>query len=191
MVDFAGWYDNQPYRDFVFYFPFQHLFFIGPCMFFYVQSQLNPSFRVGKNEWRHLFPWFLYLLYNVIIWVIDKLVLRSNYFYANGTDKDFDTWYQVTGFLSMLFYFIIPLRYYGLYKKIIVQVISYADLVMFRWIRNFLLAFLLILIVRLCFYISGFFQSSFTISLLPGISILFKRKLRCNWTSSLTSPKMC
>jgi hypothetical protein len=50
MVDFAGWYDNQPYRDFVFYFPFQHLFFIGPCMFFYVQSQLNTSFRVGKNE---------------------------------------------------------------------------------------------------------------------------------------------
>jgi AraC-like DNA-binding protein len=157
MVGFAGWYDNQPYRDFVFYFPFQHLFFIGPCVFFYVQSQLNPSFRVGKNEWLHLLPGFLYLLYSVIIWVTDKFILKSIYFYSNGTDKDFDTWYQLTGFLSMLFYFIISLRYYSLYKKIIVQVISYADLVMFRWIRNFLLAFLLILVIRFGFYVSDFF----------------------------------
>jgi len=63
----------------------------------------------------------------------------------------------VSGFLSMLIYFILSLRYYSIYKKLIVQVISYADVVMFRWIRNFLFAFLLMLLVRLVFYISNFF----------------------------------
>ena len=49
MLGFAGWYDNQPYRDFMFYTPFQHLFFIGPVIFFYTQSLLNPAFRFGKR----------------------------------------------------------------------------------------------------------------------------------------------
>ena len=160
MLGFAGWYDNQPYRDILFYFPFQQLYFIGPVIFFYVQSLLNPSFRFGKKEWLHLLPGLLYILFCAGMLVTDKLVLKKYYFLANGADPDFDTWYQLTGFLSMLLYFFLSLRYYNLYKKLIVQVISYADTVMFRWIKNFLLAFLLMLLVRLGFYISDFFIGS-------------------------------
>lgn len=158
MVGFAGWYDTQPYRDILFYVPFQHLFFIGPVIFFYVQSLLNPSFRFGKKELLHLIPGLLYLFFSIVMVVTDKLVLGKYYFLANGEDPDFDTWYQFTGFISMLAYFILSLRYYLLYKKLIVQVISYAEVVMFRWVRNFLLAFLLMLFVRLGFYISDFFM---------------------------------
>ena len=158
IVGFAGWYDTQPYRDILFYVPFQHLFFIGPVIFFYVQSLLNPSFRFGKKELLHLIPGLLYLFFSIVMVVTDKLVLGKYYFLANGEDPDFDTWYQFTGFISMLAYFILSLRYYLLYKKLIVQVISYAEVVMFRWVRNFLLAFLLMLFVRLGFYISDFFM---------------------------------
>ncbi len=160
MVGFAGWYDTQPYRDILFYIPFQHLYFIGPVIFFYVQSLLNPSFRFGKKEWLHLVPGMLYLLFSIVMVVTDKLVLKRYFFLANGQDPDFDTWYQLTGFLSMLLYFLLSLRYYSLYKKLMVQVISYADVVMFRWIQNFLLAFLLMLTVRFGFYISDFFIGS-------------------------------
>lgn len=157
MIGFAGWYDNQPYRDILFYVPFQHLFFIGPVIFFYVQSLLNPSFRFGKKEWLHLVPGLLYLLFCIIMVVTDKLVLKKYYFLANNADPDFDTWYQLAGFVSMLSYFLLSLRYYNVYKKLMVQVISYADVVMFRWIRNFLLAFLLMLLVRFGFYVAEMF----------------------------------
>lgn len=157
MIGFAGWYDNQPYRDILFYVPFQHLYFIGPIIFFYIQSLLNPSFRFGKKEWLHFIPGFLYLLFSIVMVVTDKLVLKKYFFLANGADPDFDTWYQITGFFSTLIYFILSLRYYSLYKKLMVQVISYADVVMFRWIRNFLLAFLLMLMVRFGFYIAEMF----------------------------------
>jgi AraC-like DNA-binding protein len=160
MVGFAGWYDNQPYRDFLFYTPFQQLYFIGPVIFFYVQSLLNPSFRFGKKQWLHLIPGILYLLFSLVMVATDKVVLKKYFFLANGQDPDFDTWYQLTGFASMLFYFILSIRYYSLYKKLIVQVISYADVVMFRWVRNFLLAFLLILIIRFCFYVSSLFMDT-------------------------------
>ncbi|MCY7310146.1 MAG: AraC family transcriptional regulator [Chitinophagaceae bacterium] len=154
MIGFGGWYDEQPYRDILFYVPFQHLYFIGPVIFFYVQSLLNPSFRFGKKEWLHLLPGLLYLLFSVVMVVTDKLILKKYFFLANGADPDFDTWYQLTGFASMVLYFILSIRYYSLYKKLIVQVISYADVVMFRWIKSFLLSFLFILIVRLGFTIS-------------------------------------
>ena len=155
MTGFAGWYDTQPYRDILFYTPFQHLYFIGPVIYFYVQSLLNPSFRFGKKEWLQLVPGLLYLLYSVVMVTTDKLVLGDYYFLASGADPDFDTWYQLTGFVSMLVYFLLAFRYYQLYRKLMVQVISYADSVLFRWVRNFLLAFLVMLAFRLLFFVLG------------------------------------
>lgn len=150
MIGFAGWYDHQPYRDILFYTPFHQLYFIGPVVFFYVQSLLNPLFRFGKKDWFHLLPGLLYLLWSVAVVITDKLVLKKYYLMNGFADPDFETWYQASGLLSMLFYFAISLRYYLLYKKMIVQLVSYADTVLFKWVRHFLLAFLLMLIFRIC-----------------------------------------
>lgn len=155
MLGFGGWYDNQPYRDILFYFPFQHLFFIGPVIFFYVQSLLNPTFRFSKNHWLHLLPGIVYLLFCMVIFVTDKLLLHQYYFLASQQDPDFDLWYQLAGFTSMVLYFLVSLRYYNLYRTIIMQAISYAEVVMFRWVKKFLLAFLLMLVLRLLFFIAG------------------------------------
>ena len=153
MLGFAGWYDAQPYRDFLFYMPMQHLYFMGPVIFFYVQSLLNPSFRFGKKEWVHLLPGILYLLYSLVMFVTDKLILKHYYFLADEMDRDFDYWYQASGLVSMLIYFFISLRYYSLYKKLMVQVVSYADTVLFRWVKKFLLAFLLMQLLHIGFEI--------------------------------------
>lgn len=156
MLGFGGWYDNQPYRDILFYTPMQHLFFMGPVIFFYVQSLLNPSFKFGKKEWLHLLPGILYLLYSLVIIVTDKIILKKYYFLADGMDRDFDGWYQKSGLISMILYFIISLRYYKLYKKLMVQVISYADTVLFKWVKNFLFAFLLMQLLQVFFYVASF-----------------------------------
>lgn len=155
MTGFAGWYDTQPYRDLLFYTPFQHLYFIGPVIYFYVQSLFNPSFRFGKKDWLHLLPGLLYLLFSAVMVITDKLVLQDYYFLASGADPDFDTWYQLSGFVSMIIYFLLSLRYYQLYRKLMMQVISYADHVLFRWVRNFLVAFLVMLALRLLFFVLG------------------------------------
>ena len=156
MLGFAGWYDNQPYRDFIFYTPFQHLYFMGPVIFFYVQCLLNPSFHFNKKQWLHLLPGLGYILFSLVVFCTDKIILKRYYFLADGTDKDFDLWYQLTGFLSMLIYFFIALRYYNLYKKLMLQVVSYADIVLFKWVKNFLYAFLIMLLLRLLFFVASF-----------------------------------
>lgn len=148
MLGFAGWYDNQPYRNFMFYMPFQHLFFIGPILFFYIQSLLNPAFLLNKKQFSHLIPGVLYGIYIFSIFIYDKLISTKPYFYANGMDKDFDGWYQYSGFISMLIYLIFSLKYYNKYRKFVVQITSNADAVLFSWIRKYLIAFLVMLLLK-------------------------------------------
>lgn len=151
MLGFAGWYDNQPYRDFMFYVPFQHLFFIGPVMFFYTQILLNSAFKFNEKQFLHFIPGILYLIYNLVIWIYDKLIIKNYYFYDDGIDKDFDTWYQYSGQISMIIYFVLTIRYYNLYKKLIVQIASNADQVLFKWIKNYLVAFLVMILLPIIF----------------------------------------
>lgn len=157
MLGFAGWYDNQPYRDILFYLPLQHLFFIGPIIFFYTQSLLNPSFKFTKKEALHLIPGLLYLLYIIAIGIYDKLILHEYYFYANGMDKDFDNWYQKTGLVSMIVYFILSIKYYNSYKKLMYQVVSYADSILFQWIKTYLMAFVIMLSLPILFDCISYF----------------------------------
>ena len=153
MLGFSGWYSLLPYRNIMFYVPFQQLFLIGPVIYFYTQSLLNPSFAFKRKDWLHLIPAFAYLAYRLIIFITDKVVLQEYYFYANGKDKNLDTWYQMAGVLSMLIYFFLSLRYYTIYKKIIFQTISFADTLLFSWIKNYLFAFLLMQLLWLIFFL--------------------------------------
>ncbi|RYY56840.1 MAG: helix-turn-helix domain-containing protein [Chitinophagaceae bacterium] len=157
MLGFAGWYDTQPYRDLLFYIPFQQLYFIGPVIFFYIQALLNPAFRFTRKSLVHLVPGLVYLAWSLAVVITDQVVLDDYYFLAEGEDPDFETWYQLTGVASMLCYLVASLRYYQLFRTFIVQVTSNADNFVFRWIRNFLLAFLVMLVIRIVFFVAGFF----------------------------------
>jgi len=153
MLGFAGWYSLLPYRDILFYIPFQQLFFIGPAIYFYTKSLLNPSFKFLRKDWIHLIPGLVYIVYRLIVFSVDKIILGQYYFYENGRDKNLDTWYQMAGFVSMLIYFLLCLRYYADYKKIIFQTLSYADTVLFGWVRRYLITFLIMQVLWLVFFL--------------------------------------
>ena len=153
MTGYAGWYSVTIYREILFFTPFQQLFLIGPVLYFYTQSLLNKSFKLSKGDWIHFAPAAMYLLYSLVVFVGDKLVLSEFYFYADGRDKDLSPWYQVSGLISMLVYLIASLRYYTNYQIIAFQTVSFANSVLHKWIRNFFIAFLSILLLRVLFFI--------------------------------------
>ena len=150
MLGHAGWYSLQPYRDILLYIPTQQQFLLGPVIFYYTQSLLNKSFKLHYRNCWHLLPALLYLLYSLIIFIADKLVLKQYFFYANGRDKDLDTWYQVAGSISMTIYGMLSLRYYSLYKKLLYQVTSVADTLLFSWVKKYLMAFFLMQAIMFC-----------------------------------------
>jgi AraC-like DNA-binding protein len=130
---------------------------LGPVMYFYVQSLLNPSFRFGRKEALHFAPAVAYLVFVLLVFVTDKLVLHQYWFLASGVDPDFAAWYQLSGFASMLVYTLLALRYFRLFRRLMLQVTSFADRLQFSWVRHFLLAFSVMLFLRACFYILALF----------------------------------
>ena len=157
MLGFAGWYDKQPYRDIVFYIPFQHLYFIGPVLYCFVQSILNPAFKFNKRTLLHFGPGILYLIYSLAVFITDKMVLQRYYFLADGIDRDFDSWYQYSGFVSMIFYFILSFKFYQKYVLLMQNLVSFADNLLFKWLKNFLIAFLSMQVLQVVFFVLGLF----------------------------------
>lgn len=153
MFGYSGWYSRQTTREILFFTPLMQLYFIGPMLYFYVSSILDPHFKLGKKQWLHFLPGVLYLLYSLLIFIVDKLVLDEFYFYSDGRDKDLANWYQITGFLSMLSYLALSLRKYKRYRAFIFDTLSYAHAIAHQWVFRFLIAFFGILLFRLLFFI--------------------------------------
>jgi AraC-like DNA-binding protein len=153
MLGYAGWYSKASYRDILFYVPFQQLFLLPPVLYLYVRSLLDKSFVFSKKELVHFVPAGLYFLYSLIVFTVDKIAPGELFFYNDGKDKDFSTWYQVAGFIMLAFYLTLSLKTYRKYKRITYDVISFADSVMFKWAQRFLIAFLLLLTIRGLFFV--------------------------------------
>ncbi|NQZ75163.1 MAG: helix-turn-helix domain-containing protein [Ekhidna sp.] len=155
MLGYAGWYGRDPYRAFMFFVPFNQLFLIGPVFFFYVQTLLDKQLVYTKRDLLHFAPAIVYLIYSLVVFVTDILLLDAYYFYADEQDKDLDQWYQIAGVISMLAYLLLSLRYYQSYRKISLQEVSFADAIAFKWIRNFAVAFSIILFLRIVFFFTN------------------------------------
>lgn len=153
MFGYAGWYGQQPYRDVLFYIPFQQLLLLPPVLFFYTKSLLDKSFSFKRADFIHFIPAVIYLIYSILIFITDKIILQEYYFYADGRDKDLATWYQIAGFISLVFYSIKSLNTYRKYKSITFDVVSFADNILFKWVQRFLIALLVLLIIRVLFFV--------------------------------------
>lgn len=153
MLGYAGWYSDQPYRDFLFYTPFQQLLLLPPVLYFYIKTLLDKSFKFTTKDYLHFIPAAAYLIYSLVIFLTDKVFLNEYYFYADGRDKDFSSWYQIAGLCFMAYYLAISLKTYYRYKAITYNVLSFADQVMFKWAKRFLIAFLVLIAIRLVFFV--------------------------------------
>lgn len=153
MFGYANWYGRDGYREFLFFMPFQQLFLLGPVFFFYVKTLLNTDSKFTWKDALHFLPAIAYLGYSLIVLITDTLVLDEYYFYADGRDKDLDFWYQMSGLVSMLFYLLLSLKHYLNYRKLSLQEASFADDVAFKWIQHFAIAFSLILLLRVLFFV--------------------------------------
>ena len=153
MLGYANWYANKFTREILFFIPFMQVLLIGPVVYFYTKSLLNTGYKFSKKDYIHLIPTILYSVYSLVIFITDKFLLDEYYFYANEKDKDLANWYQITGLISMAIYLVLSLKYYFNYKKLLFDTVSYAESLVFNWIRNFMIAFLGIIILRILFFI--------------------------------------
>lgn len=162
MLGFAGWYDgiNCPScRNIMFYMPMQHSLLMGPVIYFYLKSLFNPSFKFSERDSLHFIPGVAYLLWCVIVFITDQLVLKKYYLMNGITDPDLDDWYIGAGLISLLAYLALCFNLHKKYRQYIVHQISFADAVTFRWVGNFLVSLFIFFFLSLFFHVlslSGF-----------------------------------
>ncbi|HEY0041889.1 MAG TPA: helix-turn-helix domain-containing protein [Flavisolibacter sp.] len=160
MLGFAGWYDGfecLACRNFLFYMPLQHTLLMGPVIYFYLRTLFQPNLKFRKKDWLHFLPGALYLLWCIIVFVTDRVVLKKYYLMNGIQDPDFDSWYLTAGLVSLLIYLVLCIRYYRRYKQYILQEASFADAIMFKWVRNFLLAFFTYFLLNFIFHLIPLF----------------------------------
>jgi AraC-like DNA-binding protein len=151
MFGFAGWYGVDGYREALFFIPTQHYFLLGPVIYFYSRFLMNPSFELSKADYLHFIPGLLYILYALVMFVTDVVILDELYFYADGRDKDLSPIYQFIGTAYVLGYLLISIRLYFAYKAKIFKEFSFAYAISYNWLKWFLIALSAILAARIIF----------------------------------------
>ena len=144
MVGFAGWYDTQPYREILFYTPFVHGLYLGPFLYFYVKTITNFNYSLSRKDLYHFIPGTLYLAWAIITVVVDKFFVGDYYLMNGHTDPDFDSWYSYLWLISLIIYLVLSIRHYLQYTRFIPYEVSFAESAKFKWLRNFLYAFVLL-----------------------------------------------
>lgn len=151
MFGYAGWYGLDGYREFLFFVPTQHYFLLGPVIYFYSRSLMNPSFALTRMDYLHFLPGLLYILYALIAFIADAFIFDKFYFYGDGRDKDLNSLYQFTGTACLLIYLMVCIRMYLRYRSGIYKEFSFAEAISYDWLKRFLLALFVILSVRILF----------------------------------------
>lgn len=146
MAGFAGWYDTMPYREILFYTPFLHGLYLGPFLYFYVKTLTNYNYRLTRKDLYHFIPGTLFLLWSIVMVVTDKLIVQRYYLMNGQSDPDFDGWYRYLWLSSLIVYLVLSIRHYLLYDRFIPYEVSFVDAARFRWLRNFLYAFALLVV---------------------------------------------
>lgn len=142
MTGFAGWYmPNTIYREILFYTPFVQGLLFGPLLYLYVKTITNFDYKFHRKDWLHFIPGLLYIIWTIIVVVVDKLILKKYYLMNGDSDPDFDFWYQALQKISIVVYLILSILYYRQYKKYVNYEMSFADAANISWLKNFLIAF--------------------------------------------------
>lgn len=155
MTGYAGWYSLEETRLFLFYFPCQQPLLMAPALYFYFRTLMHDRVTGHERMIFHFMPGILYIVYTIVMYLNDAWISDSFQFYGDGRDRDFDFWHQAAGFLSLVVYAILSLRLYRKYVATIQDTLSYADAIMLRWARNFVVTLLLLLTLRLTFFITN------------------------------------
>jgi AraC-like DNA-binding protein len=138
------WFDNWYYQFFIAVFPLVVIMPLGPLIYFYVKSMLDPGFRLSRKQRVHFYPVILDLFQHVaaILYVLALVTHLIRHPLPFGTYIDtYDTWVDLPRWLSLSIYIWLSARHLAAVKKIrLLEGRSSPE--HFRWLQQFIRVFL-------------------------------------------------
>ena len=128
----------------------------GPLIYFYIQSSLEPAFKITKKQRRHFFPVFIDLVPSLtvviyIIGLITKLIKRNPGPWAAFIDN-YNVYADIPRWLSVTLYVWLSVKYLGAYKQKNNGTLN-GHAVQFLWLNQFIRAFMMFQAIWLLFLV--------------------------------------
>lgn len=135
-IGFAHVYNA--YRRLTF-FPFEFVFALAPCIYFYVRSLTTRSWSFRARDLWHFFPAGLYFVYRLVLFAQD---LTFKDWYDDHVNIPWAQPVQNTLLVGWnLTYLYLSIKHYYRYRNWLEHNYSSIELLKFRWLRNFLFLF--------------------------------------------------
>lgn len=160
MIGFMGWYDDFQNTK-INYFLVDFSLILGPLMYFYVKSITDPSFSFKRKNISHAVPWLLYVALQAYIYIYDSQQLGFEEV-QNGdlyTKINFriDFFMVLVGLISRSMYFFFAVKIFYHFRDKIKQFFSNTYKVELNWLRNFLVVYLGLFILKILFITTNYF----------------------------------
>lgn len=119
---------------------------IGPLVYFYTQSILDPAFRLGNTQRRHFYPIIVDLGSKLIGWTFLIGLLLDVFREQDGPAwgrlmNEYDTYADIPRWLSATLYLVLTRQFLTRWSTAAVR--SAADQQRLRWLRQFVQVFLI------------------------------------------------
>ncbi len=167
MIGFMGWYDDFPNTK-INYLLIDFSLILGPIVYFYVKSITQPDFRFMKKDIWHAVPWLIYALLQAFIYIYDA---QQPGFYDDQDgvlykkiNYNIGIYMVILGVISRSVYFYHAAKLFYVFRNKIKQFFSNTYKVELNWLRNFLVVYLGLFILRIGFIATNqlFVQMSWT-----------------------------
>src|SRR5215467_9972374 len=119
---------------------------IGPLIFFYIKSFLDPSFKIGKRERRHFYPTIIDLVpsITILIYIVGYLtnLIRSAPAPWGHFIDSYNTYSDIPRWMSICCYLFLSYKYLQGYKETHNNNLN-GHAVNYQWLRQIVSVFLL------------------------------------------------
>ncbi len=128
----------------------------GPLIYFYVQSVLDPSFKINKKHKAHFYPVIIDLIPSIVVivfvvGVLTKLIINKPGPWGQFID-DYNVYADIPRWASVTFYVWLSSKYLAAYKQKNNEMLNgYA--VQFKWLRQFINVFMIFQVIWLIYLI--------------------------------------
>ena len=167
MIGFMGWYDDFRNTK-INYFLIDFSLILGPIVYFYVKSITHPDFTFKKKDILHAVPWLAYAGLQAFIYIYDSQQpgfddVQNGVLYER-INFNIGVYMMILGIISRSVYFYHAAKIFYEFRNKIKEFFSNTYKVELNWLRNFLVVYLGLFILRIGFIATNqlFVQMSWT-----------------------------
>jgi AraC-like DNA-binding protein len=153
--NYQNWFNSSLLRIIVDFLPMVMVMPFGPLIWLYVQSSLDPAFRVGKKEKLHFLPVIIDWIpsITVIIYCIGFLTKTVGSSKPWGAFIDnYNVYSDIPRWISVTLYVVLSARYLTEYKQRKNGILN-GQFTHFRWLQQFIRAFMVFQLIWLVYLI--------------------------------------